>query len=212
MRLPPRILLLASIALCLHGCSAKGTYTEADELRERIIALEKDLSKTTAERDEARAKLAEAERVRLAGSDDLPADVLAAMPRCAGISFDGLTGLARDGASVDVYVKPFDGRQRFVQIVGTLTVRADLIPPPTTDAAKSASDAPAAATPLGVVTLSPVELRDAYRSSPLGTHYSVRLPISAAVPPGGSLAITAEFLDPLSGQAHRASTITPIAR
>jgi hypothetical protein len=217
---PPRILLLISLALCLQGCTAKGTYTEADELREKIIALEKDLSKASAERDEARAKLAEAERVRLAGSADLPADVLAALPRCAGIALDGLTGLSRDAKAVDVYIKPFDGRQRFVQIVGTLTVRADLIPPATAEngaqrapGAKPGNSPPSAPPlSLGTVTLTPTDLREAYRSSPLGTHYTVRVPVSAAVPPGATLAVTAEFLDALSGQAHRASSVAPIAR
>lgn len=208
-------LLLVAPAM-LTSCRVGGASSEADALREKVVGLEKDLSKARAERDEARAVLAEAERVRLAGSGDLPAEVLAAVPRCATVTLDRGSGLSRDGAWIDVTVKPADARGRFVQIVGTLSVRADYIPPPEADSAGRAQGAaPAEPRPLGAVTLSPGDLRDAYRSSLMGTHYVARIP----VPPGalegpgaerGSIALSLEFLDALSGQAHRDSLTTRV--
>lgn len=212
-------------AALLAGCRAKGAWTEADDLRAKVLELETALSRTSAERDEARATLAEIERARVAGSGNLSADVLAALPRCAGITIDRLSGLGvgpdggrasgadkrSDGASADasntplvvnVYIRPYDGVERFVQVVGRLRVRVDGLPP-----ASAVGDAPPVA--LGSVDLGPAELREAYRSSPLGTHYTIVVPLSTAPAARASLAISAEFSDALSGRVHATSLVVP---
>lgn len=202
---------------------------EVAELRERTLALE-------AARDELRAKLGEHAR-----HDPLPPDVLDALPRCAGIEIDRLSGiLARpapgsDGAgraepandppaSIDVYVRTFDGRRRFVQVAGTLTVELFFLPesvgatpstptPPTPAAPIAPPTSPPAPAPmaLGAVTLSPTALREAYRSGLGGTCYAVSLPL----PPGwpdqpGTLVIRARLDDALTGQSWRAERLRDV--
>lgn len=193
-------LLLA--AAVLAGCRAKGTFTEADELRRQLDEARSQIAVISAERDEARSKLAEMDRVRLA-TGDLAADAFAALPRCAGIEIDFLSGLrsefAADGGFdiADISIVPFDGRRRFVQVVGTIRASVDLLPEPG-----------AAADPArrGSVTLGPADLREAYRAGLTGTHYTLRVPLSPPLSPGpGSAVVTVEFLDALSGSVHRAS-------
>lgn len=207
----PRPLLLCGVAAGLIGCSARGTWTEADQLRQDLDTARTELARAVAQRDEARAKLAEADRVRLAGSGDLATDAVLALPRCAGIELDRLSGPAdaqplddRLYDSVDVFVRPFDGERRFVQIVGALNLRADWLPEP----GASGGDEPRT---LATKTFGPAELRDAYRSSFMGTHYSFRLALPPGVAPRtGSIAFSAEFLDALSGMPHRASLVKPV--
>lgn len=186
---------LAAVAVIPAACSTKGAWTEADELRSRVVELEKSLATTTAERNEARAKLAEIERASTIGSGDLAADVLDALPRCAGIELDRLSGLAPDASKLYVYLKPFDGRRRFVQIVGRVSLRADLLP--------EQPDAPP--TTLASASLGPAELRDAYRSGLTGTHYELALPVDHADhPPVGRIAVRVTFDDALTRTAHHA--------
>ncbi len=191
------LLVFAAVA----GCRAKGEWSENDDLRSRIIELEGRLADTTRERDEARAKLAEAERVRLTGGE-LAADAADALPRCAGIEIDrfsGVSGLDR----LDVYVRPIDGRGRFVQIVGTVNIRADVLPAP-----GSAPDVQPRR--IASTTVAPAELREAYRSTVLGTHYTIALAVDpAGITSGDRVALSVEFLDALTGQAFRAERIVP---
>ncbi|MDX2114583.1 MAG: hypothetical protein SFZ24_03035 [Planctomycetota bacterium] len=194
-------------ALLAAGCSTKGAWTEADDLREKLVSAEKQIATLTAERNEALAKLAETERVRLATGGELSSDVAAALPRCAGVEIDRFTGIAPpgdQGAAIEVYLRPFDGRQRFVQIVGVLRVRADLVP--------AAGQAGSPAT-VASAELQPADLREAYRSSPMGTHYAVRMPAPAnALPPGGLITVSAEFLDAISGQTFTDAKVIGIPR
>jgi hypothetical protein len=158
-----------------------------------------------AERGELAAKLAEAERAREAA---LPADVLAAIPRCAGIRLDGLSGLQRasegeaDGAAkIIAYVEPFDGRQRFLQIAGTLTVDAIVAGPP------GSGGEPVTVS----VSLGPAELREAYRTALTGYYYLAELPIdSALLPAEGTVTIRARFVDAIGGQTHDAEATSAI--
>lgn len=185
----------------MSACRAKGTWSEADELRQRLEEARRELASVRAERDEALATLAEAERVRLATGGELSAEVAAALPRCAGVEIDRLSGPTPAFDAVEVYVRPFDGRRRFVQVVGRLRVRADAVP-----SAWSESAMPPRM--LGQAELGPGELREAYRSSVMGTHYAVRVPVEAgAWPTEGSVAVSVELLDALSGRVHRAESL-----
>ncbi len=192
----------------ISGCRATAKPSEGDRLRRQVLEQERALSRLAAERDELAAKLAEIERVRLTGGE-VSAEVLAAMPRCAAISIGALSGLVDADNSpgfdaVDVTVVPTDGRQRFVQVAGRLTARADLTPPPS-----SGGDAGGVA--LATASLTPADLREAYRSSFMGTHYAVRMPISQPNRPlEGTLVISIEFLDGLTGRVHEAQVASPI--
>lgn len=199
----------AMVMLALPACRAKPKNfdNENDELRRRVAALEADVERLTAERNEARAKLAEAARAA-AEAGGMTEEAREALPRCAGVRLGRLSGPVDDDGSpgfdaVDFYVQPFDGRQRFIPIAGTLAAEATLIPKP---------DARAGATPrtLGRVTLSPSQLREAYRSSPLGTHYSVRLPLDPPnAPLDGTVVLTVAVTDALTGQVFEARQAGP---
>jgi len=199
-----------SAILALAGCRSKPKdfENENDTLRRKVLELETQVSALQAERGELSAKLAE-----LAHRHDLAADegaftaaVVDALPRCAGIEFARLTSLGdRDGTPgpevIDVYIRPFDGRQRFVQVAGRLVVSATLIPPP--GSAPNAAPRTLATTELG-----PRELREAYRSGPLGTHYTITLPLEPPNRPlAGDVVISATLIDAITGVAHEATTV-----
>lgn len=165
----PGILAVALLALVLAGCSAriggsKGLDEVADDLRAENSELREKLRLAEADRAELRVKLADR-----AGTPQA-AEIADATPRLAGIEIDSLSGQDRAGGW-SIYVTPFDGRRRFLQPVGTLEVRV-----------KSADGHT-----LATRTLSPLELREAYRSSFTGTHYEIELAPAAAgdvTPPG----------------------------
>ena len=208
-RLPALLLGLMSVAL-LVGCRAgpKDFDNENDSLRRQVVELEAEVNRLRAERNEFESQLIELARVQQAGSGDLGADVIAALPRCAGIRIGRYSGLSdRDGLRgpevVDVYVTPFDGRQRFVQVVGRLTVEVALLPP-----LDGSDDRQVEPRVIARQVLGPAELRDAYRSSPAGTHYSLRLPVEhPGAVEGGTIVIRAELLDLVSGLAYDAQYV-----
>lgn len=219
----PRLLApwLLALGASLGGCSGqpKNFENDNDALRRRVAELEGERDAALARATEAEAKLGEAAN---AAESRLDGQVLEALPRCAGVTIDRFSGLVDsddDGRpdSVDVYIKPYDGRQRFVQVPGRLTVEATILAPAPAPAKGSKKGAPPtpppgpAPTPLvvGPRTLSPVELREAYRSSMLGTHYlaTLDLPQGAEAPEGSSVVIRVELLDPTTGVVHRAERL-----
>lgn len=194
---------LGCIVAAIGACGTGDFDNENDRLRRLTLEQESQIKALEAQRSELESKLAESNRAREAALDP---DILAALPRCAGISIETLSGLQRPragetgGPRVIVYIDPFDGRQRFVQIVGTLTVDA-VLAGPTGDAAPVTVTA----------TLTPPQVRDAYRDSITGSFYSVEVPVdAAAVPSEGTITIRARFVDALSGLTHDAETTSRI--
>jgi hypothetical protein len=194
----------ALLSSALGACGVKDFENENDRLRRLTLEQEGLIRALRAESSEYKAKLAEANLAREAALDP---DILEAIPRCAGIGIDELSGLhlPRPGEDVIpkvvIYVDPFDGRDRFIQIVGTLTVDA-IIAGATGDAA-----------PLIVsTTLGPADVRDAYRAAVLtGYYYLVELPVEAsAIPPEGTVTLRARFADALTGEAHDAEATSRI--
>ena len=195
-------LLSFAVGACnsAHVGGASAPAAANDALRSQVLALEDKVRALEAERDELKAKLSEEQRVR-AGA--LSEEVVAAIPRCAGIDIGSLSGFepadpAKPPTMVVAYIDPHDGRGRFVQMVGTLKVAATLTPP---------AGQQGEPRQLGAITLTPARLRDAYRSGVTGTHYTVEIPLSeadAAKAREGELLVTAEFLDAITGRAHQA--------
>lgn len=218
-------LLSASV---FAGCRAKPKDfdNENDTLRRQVVDLESQVQALSAERGELQAKLAEILRERDAAVDSGQpgAEVVESLPRCAGIEFSRYTGLAdRDGIpgpeAIDIYLRPFDGRQRFVQVAGRLSITATLVPPGTAteplgagkgSAGSSVAASPGTAAPrtLAKLDLGPREIREAYRSGPLGTHYTVSLPLDPANQPlNGVVVVYVTFTDAISGLAHEATQV-----
>ena len=184
----------------LPACSVGGNKSLSDandELRTKNQDLAKQITSLERERDELKVKLAEA---GAAAKAPLPQEVIQAMPRVSKIELGSLSGIeTKDGKKRAVfYVEPTDGRGRFVQIVGTMTVDATWLP------SQQAAVSPRT---LASATLSPSQIRDAYRSNFTGTHYTVELDLPGDTPTDGDVTLRANFTDALTGQVHAAQVV-----
>ncbi len=193
-------LACAAMTACRAGGGASVEKVN-DRLRGQVLDLEARVATLEGLNAELGAKLAESERVR-AGA--LPTDVLESIPRCVGISLGSLSGYepARRGkpAKLIVDIQPVDAHGRFVQIVGTLTVEARVLPPIGSGEGQGFS---------ARAELRPAEVRDAYRSGLLGPRYTVELVAPEAAPPG-TVVMRARFADALAGRVHEAEAIKPL--
>lgn len=160
-----RIITVVVLLALLTACGKKASR-QNDLLRARVMDLEARVEALADRNQELEAALAQAET-----APGEPAEVVrASTPHVVSIRIDQRSyALDEDGdgqvEALKVYIKPADGRGRFVQLVGWLSVHAADLPP----------DAEVAT--LGQVTLDPAEVRERYRSSFMGTHYSVILPL-----------------------------------
>lgn len=159
------ILIALMVALtAMSGCRRDFT-TEADALRERVMTLEREVEALQRQNTELKAQL----RRRDARQRPIDDKVLAATPQAVELTISRLShARAADSPDADdmlrIYVNPIDGRGRFVPLVGTMRVHAVIIQ----------NDGPVS---LASSDLSPDRVRDAYRSSFTGSHYTIRLPI-----------------------------------
>ncbi|TVQ33113.1 MAG: hypothetical protein EA376_03400 [Phycisphaeraceae bacterium] len=192
----------------LPSCS-RSFVNENDRLRARVLELETSVLEATAERDELRARVSELRRAATIAVDPVESDTLDALPRCAGLQIGRLTGVSRRRATeeiipLDVYLVPYDGRRRFVQVAGRLTVEALLLPAPGEQESSIR---------LASAELDPAELRDAYRSGLTGAFYVVNLELPTdADYLTGSLLVRAELFDGVTGSIHRAERVIPADR
>ncbi len=196
-------LLLASIAVGA-GCQSRNFATEGDRLRERVLELETENRQLAGRAAELETRLAAVD----AGPGAVPEELRGAIPHVAEIRIDRLSHVAepdQEGSPgiLRVYVKPRDGRGRFLQLTGRLAVSAAVMP----------EDADAVT--VGRTTLSPLEVREAYRGGWMGAHYSVELPI--ALPSGASepeIIVQVTYTDGRTGRRHadqRAIALSPLA-
>ncbi len=200
---------MASLLLA-SGCTvggSKGVGAENTRLRAELIESQRQVAALTAQREELATKLAEANRAREAA---LAPDVLAALPRVAGVRIGSLSGFspsdrALPATRVDIYVEPYDGRDRFVQIVGSLSVEAVAL--------GSAGDSNQPPRVLASQVLTAGQVRDAYRSGITGTHYSTELPLTPALAQRtGTLMLRVRFADALSGREFTAEKIVELGK
>lgn len=199
------MLALASVAgafFLLAGCrvgAGRNIETVNDELRRENLELKQQVEKLMRERDDLRLKLEDEARARLG---TLKPEVLEALPVCAGLEIEKLSGLepaerSAPATGVVVYLRPFDGRDRVVQIVGTLDVEAAWL-------AGGAGKGEAPRT-IARARLEPAQLREAYRSGLMGSGYTLELPLETPIAERkGTLVIRAEFADALTGKVWKA--------
>lgn len=210
---PARSLVVAACAalvvLAAAGCRAKPKNfdNENDSLRRQVGQLESEVARLSAERNEAIAQREIALQQLSAATGEPAAAVVRSMPASAGIRIGRLTGGVAEADpervdAVEVYIRPHDGRQRFVQVAGTMTVEVVQLAEPGAAMAMPAL--------VGKVTLTPEQLREAYRSSVMGTHYAVRVPLDPPINKAvmGRFAITVLLEDAVSGQRHVATEVT----
>ncbi len=178
-----------SVALTTGCGSFKRVSRENDRLRARVMELQQqneDLTNRTAE--------LEAQILRTGDAGGVARDVRDATPHVVDISIDAISHVLDENGdgrpdTLVLYVTPSDGLGRFVQMVGDLSVHTAMLPPD--------SDAVS----IGRIRLGPRELRDAYRSTFLGTHYTITMPISVSDSPHPTeCTVKAEFLDGYDGR------------
>jgi hypothetical protein len=185
-------LITAAMTLAIAaGCgSAKRVSSENDRLRAQVLDLQDENRSLASQVEELQGQFD-----RATGESSVPRAVLAATPHVASLSIDSLSHTVDtddDGYAdtLTVYVSPSDGLGRLVQLVGDLSIHVALLPPD------------GDAVTMGRVSLGPQELRDAYHSTWLGTHYTVAVPItiprSVTEPTGCTLRV--EFVDGYSGR------------
>lgn len=190
---PFGVAALSLVVGTLGGCRIAAP-SQADTTRQENAALKERVALLEARTSELEAKLA----ARAPSAE--AAEIAKATPAIAGIEIDRFTGLgladpAGKSRRVAVYVKPFDGRRRFVQAVGTLLVEA------------RAKDG----TVLASRSLSITDLREAYRSQISGTYYDAEI----EVPDGRDAevaSVRAVLHDLLTGARHEATRSLPEQR
>ncbi len=184
-----RITTVVVLLALLAGCGKKASR-QNDLLRARVMDLETQVQQLTDRNRELEAAMAQVETPL----GEPPEVVRAATPHVVRIEIDRLShALDEDGdrqvEALMIYVKPADGMGRFVQLAGWLSVHAADLPP--------GGDAET----LGRITLDPTEVRQRYRSSFLGTHYSVTLPLALpADRPEGPCTVRVIYEDGRSGR------------
>lgn len=177
------------MAITATGCKARATVraSDADPLRQRIVELERQVNSLQRQNAELEAKLTQS-------IDEQTADVLQATPQLAGIAIERLSHLRErpgDEPSLLVYIRPSDGLGRFVQMVGTVSINAAVLP----------RDQDAFS--IGRAVLGPLEVRDAYRASLMGAHYTFQVPLDLEAAVGHPQCIVqAEFVDGRTGHQY----------
>lgn len=199
----------AAFAFFLAGCRTGGEST-GDLLRKQNLELQAQVAQLQKDASELRAKIAE-----LSGASGAKSvQVTEATPRVASIEIDFLSGPTQDSSApprsdrdriVAIYIKPLDGRGRFVQATGTLTVEVSRLVS-LNPSVQGVGDAPARL--LASQSLDPLQLRDAYRAGFTGTYYVVELPVPASdLQPPGQILLRAHFSDGITGASFDASRI-----
>jgi hypothetical protein len=161
---PATIVLAAAV---VTGCqSHKRTYAENARLRSEAIALRDQVQSLERANAELHLQM-EAAAGEPAGVDP---EIIEITPPVVSNDIDRLSHSrdAKGEGRIDtlvVYVRSTDGRGRFTQMTGRLAVDA-MVTGPSTEPAS-----------IGRITLTPTQVRDAYRSSVMGTHYTVELPV-----------------------------------
>jgi len=186
------------VILTASGCSSgKRVAAENDRLRAEAI----DLTVKVTELENRNQELVAQLKLASAGEPQPSADpeVLANTPVVTSLKLGKLSHVIdenQDGTpeKLILYVEPFDGRGRFTQMVGSIAVTAAMLP------------IEGASVTIGQGRFTPTQVRDAYRSSMMGTHYTFEVPIQVTLPPAekGKPAPTAtvrvELSDGLTGQ------------
>lgn len=201
--------LLVTVLCIAPGCSvggSKSARTENDALRRRIMELEHRSTQLEGEKAELASKVRE--RARLDATID--PEALEALPRLTRVDIDALSGFVpadptSPASSVVIAFAPKDGRGRFVQVAGTARVEALMAPGWIETGSRGEPRR------LGVVTLAPLALRDAYRAGFGGSYYEATVPLDAPIDRSGKrppvLILRVELSDAITGTVQTAERV-----
>lgn len=185
-------------ALVLGGCSARALGPSPnDALRDENRSLRETNAELTGRVRELETRIAALETER--APDGVDPDVAANTPAVgklelkSGSVVEATAGPGGRGVA-RVWLEPVDGRGRFVQVTGWIEVAIAALP------------VSGPAIPIGSVRLGPAEVRDAYRSGFMGTHYAVEVPVDlAAAGASPNFAVAATFTEGRSRKAFTAA-------
>ena len=192
------LIAVMAVILIAGGCaSGSRIAAENDRLRAEAIDLTAKVSELESRNQELAAQLKVAAATQPQASAD--PEVLANTPFVASITLGKLSHAVdedQDGTpeKLVLYVESHDGRGRFTQMVGSIAVTAALL--------QTEGDA----LTIGQGRFTPTQVRDAYRSSMMGTHYTFEVPIQVTLPPiekgkpTPNATVHVELADGLTGQ------------
>jgi len=201
------LLVVAMHGVALVGCSSARVMmpTDNDGLRREVQGLREQVSALEAQRNELQQQLAAATKpVAEAGSVD--AQVAEATPQLVSLTLEvgshylsKVTGSGSPTCEAIVYLKPTDGRGRFLQIVGSARASAFQL------------HADGRVVSLGTAQWNPIEVRDAWRDGIFGAHYTLRLPLAAEGwnCGGGPVTVRVEFISQPDGRTLSAQREMP---
>ena len=178
------------------GCASDRVRAENDRLREHVQSLEDELEASNRRMLELAQQVNRLTReMQSEPQAGIAADIAAAEPLVTSIALGRLSHAVDDDLDgfadrIVLYLNPADGRGRFMQIVGSLDVQVVAID----------ADGPRT---LGQRSLDPLSVRDAYRSSFTGTHYTIEVDVEPSAGDVTSRAVVL-FTDGKTGQTHRA--------
>ncbi|MEE3001162.1 MAG: hypothetical protein VX908_00545 [Planctomycetota bacterium] len=192
----PRLCTVSSLGLVIvvlaSGCDGRSRKASA-RLRVEVHQLKEELELSRHQVSELEAKVAEA-AVESGGNSV----TLLNVPRVAAIELSRLSSVrsASEGsATLDLHVTAVDGRGRPIQLTGRLKAVARFMP-----VDKESIE-------LGRVSLSPAEVRDAWRAGVLGASYQVEIPLQLSLisEDSSGIHVSARFTDALTGVDHDAT-------
>jgi hypothetical protein len=160
--------LLILTVLTLPACARRNYLNENDALRAKVLEQQKQIDDLKRRDEEMRIELQQS----TAAPGEVSDEVRQATPHPVSLTIGRLSHVRRVETAPDtllVYLNPVDGRGRFTQLVGTIQINAYLVP----------MDAEPAT--IGQLTATPLQVRDAYRHTPMSTHYSFEVPLTLPV-------------------------------
>jgi len=202
--LRPIFAIAAGLTIVLAGCRATILKpTESDESRREAQRLQGDVDRLHGRIAQLESELAIMQR---AAAGEPLASLVDALPIPVRLELGRLSGPVRDADGearlVRLYLRPLDGRGRFVHPLGDLTVELLAWPHPVPASPVSGGQSPAGNDPVRIATrqLSLAEIADAYRSGPTGTHYTIEIPVEPPLGRDASLVLRAMLADAASGR------------
>jgi hypothetical protein len=185
----------------LVGCRAGGDDLEVvnNRLREQNLDLRDRVAAMEQEIEELKLAL----RQKSSKPGEPPEAVLLNLPRVTRISLDRLTTIAQtpEGLVARAHVEPEDGRGRFTQMTGRVTLK--LVRVPENGDVETVSER----------VFEPSEVRDAYRSGFMGTHYTIEMPVTLpSEADGETWLLLAEYVDAVTDAKLKAERSVQLPR
>lgn len=181
------------LLMLVSGCKVTVLEpTSEDTVRERMVSIEKRNKELQLENSGLKSRLAEAE----AGLSREQRELAQATPRLSAIPIasSSLIQSAADGSlTMTLRLDPSDDRGRFMQVVGTLSVRVVAVP------------VDGAPVPLAVARFDPDQVREAWRGGVLGSGYVFKIPLTGweSGPLPETVDVVINFSDAPSGRELR---------